>query len=242
MATLIPRSQVSIVRPIVLFVVALGTIPLLCPSASASVVLNSGTADFSQATHSPDNSVNGIMFGNDTGWAIHPNYGVDHVAAWNTASPTTASTLSFTLYHSFGFPYEVLGDFRISVTNGGTVDGNDQSATSISALTWTQLTPLTATSASGRTMAIQGNNSILVSGDPSFFDILTVTANNVVSGITAIRLEALADGSLPAGGPGRAGGNFVLTEITLDVPEPASMSAILLIGGAACVARRRRSA
>jgi WD40 repeat protein len=41
---------------------------------------------------------------------------------------------------------------------------------------------------------------------------IVVNVPTQLRGITAIRLEALADERLPGGGPGRAGGNFVLTQ------------------------------
>ena len=57
----------------------------------------------------------------------------------------------------------------------------------------------------------------------------TFTAPTDMEAITAIRIEALSDPGLPAGGPGRGNGNFVLSELQLDwtpaavgddVPQP----------------------
>ncbi len=53
-------------------------------------------------------------------------------------------------------------------------------------------------------------------------DTYTLTADTDLVGIKAIRLEVLADPSLPAQGPGRAAnGNFVLSEFRLTVASKA---------------------
>ncbi|MBW3596238.1 MAG: DUF1553 domain-containing protein [Planctomycetes bacterium] len=64
------------------------------------------------------------------------------------------------------------------------------------------------------------DGSIFVSG-PNGKDVYTIVANSDLSGITGVRLEALADPALPAGGPGRAqNGNFVLNELKLTAAAP----------------------
>ena len=80
-------------------------------------------------------------------------------------------------------------------------------------------------------------NSITATGSSPFTDVVTVVAFTNLTGITGIRLETFGDG-----GPGRAGGNFVVTELTLDaVPEPTGAS-LALVTGLAFASRRRRSA
>src|SRR5262249_22297962 len=55
--------------------------------------------------------------------------------------------------------------------------------------------------------------SLLATGKNPDFDVYTFTAKTQLKGITAIRLEALADPSMVKGGPGRAGnGNFALSD------------------------------
>ena len=54
--------------------------------------------------------------------------------------------------------------------------------------------------------------SLLLSGATPNNVSYSVTAQTTLTGITGFRLEALADPSLPANGPGRSiSGNFVLT-------------------------------
>ncbi|HVK17956.1 MAG TPA: DUF1549 domain-containing protein [Fimbriiglobus sp.] len=89
---------------------------------------------------------------------------------------------------------------------------------------WVMLTPTRANSRNGATpavakagatMTIQKDGSVLVSGKTGTVDIYNVQAEAKLKGaITAVRLEALADPSLPKKGPGRSeNGNFVLNEL-----------------------------
>lgn len=66
----------------------------------------------------------------------------------------------------------------------------------------------------GATLKIRGDGSILASGKTANIDVYTVIGQvRSKDPITAIRLEALTDRSLPSKGPGRAvNGNFVLNE------------------------------
>jgi hypothetical protein len=82
-------------------------------------------------------------------------------------------------------------------------------------LVWTPLDPSELKSAAGATLAKQEDMSVVATG-PTAKDVYTFTAPSDLAGITAIRLEAIHDGALPAGGPGRAqNGNFVLSELKL---------------------------
>ncbi len=69
----------------------------------------------------------------------------------------------------------------------------------------------------GATLTINKDGSILATGKTGQVDVYTVHGlAEIDAPITAIRLEVLADGSLPAKGPGRAdNGNFVLNEFKL---------------------------
>ena len=61
-------------------------------------------------------------------------------------------------------------------------------------------------------MEIRPDASVLASGRASPRDRYDVEVEGDLGGASSIRLEALADPSHPAGGPGRApNGNFVLT-------------------------------
>ena len=81
---------------------------------------------------------------------------------------------------------------------------------------WTVLDPVRVVSAYGASFEKRRDGSLLVSGQAADKDIYTVTARIPRGGITALRLEALPDPSLPASGPGRSpSGNFVLTRLSV---------------------------
>lgn len=81
---------------------------------------------------------------------------------------------------------------------------------------WTVLRPVRAESAYAAALAKQKDGSLLVSGPKPERDTYTVTVRTPGAAITALRLEALPDPSLPANGPGRSStGNFVLTRLGL---------------------------
>jgi hypothetical protein len=82
-------------------------------------------------------------------------------------------------------------------------------------LVWTPLDPSELKSAAGATLTKQDDKSVVATG-PMEKDVYTFVAPTDLKGITAIRLEAITDPSLAAGGPGRAtNGNFVLSELKL---------------------------
>ncbi len=81
---------------------------------------------------------------------------------------------------------------------------------------WVTIKPITATAASGTTLEVKDDFSILAKGNSPDTDTYIVTARLPISGVTAIRVEAIPDDSLPHRGPGRAeNGNFVLTELSI---------------------------
>ncbi len=79
---------------------------------------------------------------------------------------------------------------------------------------WQTLRPSAFESSGGATLTLLPDGSLLASGSSPATDITTLTFAEWPSDITAVRIEALPDASLPNQGPGRAGnGNFVLSEI-----------------------------
>ena len=79
---------------------------------------------------------------------------------------------------------------------------------------WAVLQPEAFVSASGATLAKQPDGSVLASGTRGKTDTYTVTFRTDLKGITAFRVEALPDPTLPNRGPGRAdGGGFVLSDL-----------------------------
>jgi mono/diheme cytochrome c family protein len=83
---------------------------------------------------------------------------------------------------------------------------------------WLVLEPTSMKSKSGATFAKQPDGSALAGGKNADFDTYHFVAETDRTGITAVRLEALADSSLAKGGPGRAAnGNFDLTDFRLAI-------------------------
>ncbi|MCE9552302.1 MAG: PSD1 and planctomycete cytochrome C domain-containing protein [Planctomycetes bacterium] len=70
-------------------------------------------------------------------------------------------------------------------------------------VTWNDLRPIEMKS-NLPYLAVEGDNSIFVSGDISKDDTYELTFADAPAGVTAIRLEALPDDRLPAHGPGMA--------------------------------------
>jgi hypothetical protein len=91
---------------------------------------------------------------------------------------------------------------------------------------WTTVEIVKADSKGGATLTKQSDGSLLGSGKNPDKDTYTIAAQTKLKNITAIRLEALTDASLPGKGPGRAGsGNFVLTEFKLSFTPPGDKKA-----------------
>lgn len=83
---------------------------------------------------------------------------------------------------------------------------------------WLVLEPVSFVSEGGATLTRQDDGSYLASGTNAASDTYTFVAHTPLTGITAIRLEALADASLVKMGPGRAAnGNFALSDFRLTV-------------------------
>jgi hypothetical protein len=79
--------------------------------------------------------------------------------------------------------------------------------------TWVILDLQSPKSQGGASLSRLDDGSFLADGKDVDFDTYTFTARTTFKGITAIRLETLADDSLPRKGPGRAdNGNFALTD------------------------------
>ena len=229
------------------------TVTGLRQADAAAVGLQNATATFSQTTSQGifrDYSISKAIDGNFgvpdplTGWAIYEDtgvLGVDDQTHAQTAVFETASDVGFLGSSTFTFrlfqnqPNHLLGRFRFSVTSDnrstfadGLASGGDVTAN------WVVLNPSSLSSANGTTLTELGDFSILASGFAPSTDTYTVTAPTTLTGITGVRLEVLEDSSLPFNGPGSQAlnGNFVLTELEVDiVPEPSS--ALLVLSGAA---------
>ena len=83
---------------------------------------------------------------------------------------------------------------------------------------WLVIENAEAKSAGGATFTKQADGSFLATGTNADNDTYTFTVTAPAAGITAVRLEALADKSLVKSGPGRAdNGNFALSTFELSV-------------------------
>lgn len=195
---------------------------MMClPHVVPAVPLKNAAATFEQHGF----PVAGVPIDDAAGWAIHPKTHADQSATFETAVPLSLSgptRLTFTLKHAAIANFN-LGKFRLSVTGDAAVGP---------ASPWTELVPIRATSSGGATLRINADRSILAGGANPDHDTYTVTAQTTLPRLTGIRLEVLADDSLPETGPGRdalaaAGtkGNFVLTFLGLDLPADVEREA-----------------
>lgn len=97
-------------------------------------------------------------------------------------------------------------------------------------LPWTILRP-SATEAGPTKLKRLDDGSLLALGDPTKADVYELEFTSWPAGVTAIRLEAKTDPSLPASGPGRAyyegpKGDFLLSDIRLAVDgQPVQITA-----------------
>ena len=90
---------------------------------------------------------------------------------------------------------------------------------------WRPLTPVSNQSEKGATFTTLEDASILVGGPSPATDVHTIGVRTDATGLTALRVEALRDDSLPAGGPGRtAGGHFMLGTIEAEATSIADPS------------------
>jgi tetratricopeptide (TPR) repeat protein len=96
---------------------------------------------------------------------------------------------------------------------------------------WTVLKPTEMKSKGGATLKPQPDDSILASGINPDRDNYTLVGRPRQSHISAIRLEALPDPSLPLNGPGRGnGGIYVLNELRIfSGDRPAALTNIIVI-------------
>ena len=88
---------------------------------------------------------------------------------------------------------------------------------------WKVVEPRTFVSAGGATLTRQADGSLLAEGTRPERDTYTITATPPLSTLTAVRLEVLADPSLPKNGPGRQdNGNLHLSEFQVLLFEPGA--------------------
>jgi hypothetical protein len=202
------------------------------PDQTNEVKLVNAKADYSQNGFSAESAL-----GNDPqkGWAVDPKFGQDHWASFELEKLVTAppgTRWEVRVDQQYGDKH-VLGRARISV--GEPIEDPRPKETrrkdlldqkfaawerdeSEKAIHWTPLHPVEAKS-NEPILTTLGDNSVLASGDQTKSDTYEVKYRPAVSHITAIRLEALPDASLPGRGPGRTfyegtTGDFLLCEFS----------------------------
>lgn len=99
---------------------------------------------------------------------------------------------------------------------------------------WSRPKPTEFKAASGATIKLLDDQSLLVQGAGSDKETYTVKLPLQPSRLTAIRLEAIPDKSLPKGGVGRShnDGNFVLTSIKIETQDSQGQTVPLKISRA----------
>jgi mono/diheme cytochrome c family protein len=99
---------------------------------------------------------------------------------------------------------------------------------------WVTIEPIEFSSSGGAELQRLPDNSLLARGAGQPEDTYTIRARVALSGITALRIEALPDPSLPRGGPGRDPyGNFSLQGIEVEVCstlEPSNKTTLVVAG------------
>jgi Protein of unknown function (DUF1553)/Protein of unknown function (DUF1549)/Planctomycete cytochrome C len=103
----------------------------------------------------------------------------------------------------------------------------EQSARAEASLHWTTLTPKHVEASGGVELATALDGSVLASGANPGDTVYAIEALTPLSRITAIRLEALPDSSLPKGGPGRdIYGNFQMNGFEIEMSGNLAIASI----------------
>ncbi len=89
---------------------------------------------------------------------------------------------------------------------------------------WQPLMPVEFKATSGVNGTILEDASVKIPSDAAT-DIYNLQFDVQERAVTALRLEALADDSLPASGPGNGNGNFVVSRVSASVTPPSSSTA-----------------
>jgi hypothetical protein len=206
------------------------------PAATTPVKIARATADFSQTDYPVEHAVDGNP---QTGWAVDGEGRKNRTATFDFEKPVSfvnGSIWTVELQQQHGSQH-TLGHFRLQLGSPGNASANDsQSAwktaftawertASQQAVQWKVVAPIELKS-NLPLLTLQPDHSILSSGDISKRDVYDLSLPPQEVAITAIRLEALPDSSLPNHGPGRIyyegpAGDFFLSEISARSPAGA---------------------
>lgn len=199
----------------------------------------SASADFAQGGFPVGNAIDGKE---NTGWAVAGDgaWNINRRGTFLLAEPVNleeGARVRVTLVQHFGGRH-VLGRVRLSLGYEGSDARPEeerrrehlerrflawQEAEAGRVREWTVLTPLAATSAVP-VLTIEADGTVFASSDQTKSDLYQVRVANPLRGVTAIRLEALADERLPRGGPGRVYyegpvGDFFLSTLSVRAGE-----------------------
>lgn len=101
---------------------------------------------------------------------------------------------------------------------------------------WTVVAPISVVSTAGSTLVVQGDKTVLAAGkapDRESYEILVPIPGDAAASVSAFKIEALQDDSLPQKGPGRSpNGNVVLTEVSahsVPLADPSRASAVNIV-------------
>jgi hypothetical protein len=220
----------------VLSEVSVTAAPLDAPDQAVAVALSQPAADVAQENFPIEHALDGNPA---TGWAIYregEKWNADHAATFAIDSrPAHAGGTRWTvrLEQAHGQQH-TLGRFRISL---GVPRHDDRpleerrrenlaqrfaqwsTDAAAGASRWTVLRPSAATSTLAY-LEIEPDGSVLAGGDQGKHDEYELTLPDAPAGITALRLEAMADERLPGDGPGRVyyegePGDFFLSRVEL---------------------------
>jgi mono/diheme cytochrome c family protein len=89
-------------------------------------------------------------------------------------------------------------------------------------LDWKALKPEAVESSGGQRLQVQDDSSVLASGENPDKDTYTIRLRSGSETVTGVRLEALLHDSLTNKSLSRANGNFVLTEVEMELTSPDS--------------------
>ena len=209
--------------------------PKGAPEQARLVRLVRAEADVSQPGFEVEKAIDGRA---ETGWAVHrqgATLNAPHTATFHFEQPVgfpDGTTLVVRLEQRYGEQHTI-GRVRLSVANNEPPrpiaekrrEAIEQAfakwlaSERARSVHWVPLRPLEA-KANLPLLTIERDNSVFVSGDMSKSDTYELKFRSELRGITAVRLEVLADERLPKHGPGRifyegAPGDFMLSNIDL---------------------------
>jgi uncharacterized membrane protein len=205
------------------------------PANATPIRIASATADFSQVGFDVSSAITGNP---TTGWAVYDPKGgyTNHTAIFKLGQRVPEGTDSLTVRLKQDYPEHTIGKFRLSlgyVKKPATQPTDEQRKMFLAqqqaewektvlpqCAHWTVLNPVDFHRSHDGTIHKLDDNSLLAAGDNFYKDQWAIEFSqeelHELKAITGVRLEVLADPSLPRGGPGRNfNGGFFLSEFQL---------------------------